>query len=104
MPKNYDLPILDENPHNILGVPQDAKAEEIRAAYLNKIKEHPPEKSPAEFERIRDAYTILNDVRYRARITLQAADPEAPLPSLLGNQQQNRNFVGPNAWLAAMRK
>ena len=90
MPKNYDLPILDESPHNILGVLQDAKEEEIRAAYLNKIKEYPPEKSPAEFERIRDAYTILNDARYRTRMMLQAVDPEAPLSSLLGNQKQQR--------------
>ena len=104
MAKNYDLPILDEKPQNILGVPQDAKAGEIRTAYLNKIKEYPPEKFPAEFERVRDAYTILSDVRYRTRLMLQSADPEASLETLLDNQKQNRKFVGPEAWLAALRE
>jgi DnaJ-class molecular chaperone len=102
MAKNYDLPILDENPQNILGVPQDADKAEIRTAYLNKIKEYPPEKFPAEFERVRDAYTILSDPHYRTRMMLQSADPEASLVTLLDNQKQNRQFVGPEAWLDAM--
>jgi DnaJ-class molecular chaperone len=102
MDKSYDLPILDENPQNILGVPQDAKSKEIRTAYLNKIKEYPPEKFPKEFERVRDAYTILSDVRYRMRLMLQSADPEASMETLLDDQKQNRQFVGPEAWLAAM--
>ena len=104
MAKNYDLPILEHNPQNVLGVPQDAKPADIRTAYLNKIKEYPPEKSPAEFERIRDAYTILSDVHYRTRLMLQSADPEASLEKLLDNQKQNRQFVGPEAWLDALRE
>ena len=104
MAKNYDLPILDEDPQNILGVPQDANAAEIRTAYLNKIKEYPPEKRPAEFERVRDAYSILSDPRYRTRMMLQSVDPAASLVTLLDNQKQNRQFVGSEAWLAAMRE
>ena len=104
MAKNYDLPILEQNPQNMLGVPQDAKSGEIRTAYLNKIKEYPPEKSPAEFERVRDAYTILSDPRNRTRMMLQSADPEVSLVALLDNQKQNRQFVGPEAWLAALRE
>jgi DnaJ-class molecular chaperone len=102
MAKNYDSPILDENLQNILGVPQNAKAEEIRTAYLSKIKEYPPEKCPAEFERVRDAYTILSDPCRRTRVMLQSANPEAPLVTLLDNQKQDRQFVGPDIWLAAM--
>ncbi len=104
MPKNDDLPFLNENPQNILGVPQDADAAEIRTAYLKKIKEYPPEKCPAEFERVRDAYTILSDPRNRTRMMLQSVDPDAPLVALLDNQKQNRQFVGPEAWLDAMQK
>ena len=102
MVKNYDLPILDEDPQNILGVAQDADAGEIRSAYLNKIKEYPPERCPEEFERVRDAYKILSDPRHRARVMLQSANPETPLVKLLDNQKQNRQFVGPDAWLSAM--
>jgi hypothetical protein len=103
MTKNFDLPTLDENPQHVLGVAQDAKMTEIRTAYLNKIKEYPPEKFPAEFERVRDAYTILSDAGYRTRLMLQSADPEVSLESLLDVQKQNRQFIGPEAWLAAMR-
>jgi len=104
MAKNYDLPILDEDPQNILGVTQDADAGEIRSAYLNKIKEYPPERCPEEFERVRDAYKILSDPRRRTRVMLQSANPEAPLVTLLDNQKQDRQFVGPDAWLAAMQE
>lgn len=102
MPIDYDLPFLDEAPQSILGVSDDANAEEIRAAYLNKIKKYPPERCPEEFERIRDAYEILRDPRGRILGMLQSADPEAPLVTLLDNQKKNRQFVGPEAWLTAM--
>ncbi len=104
MANNFDLPILDEDPQNILGVSQDADAGEIRSAYLNKIKEYPPERCPQEFERVRDAYEILSDPRHRARAMLQSANPEASLATLLDNQKQDRQFVGPDVWLAAMRE
>ncbi len=104
MAKHDDIPILNQNPHIILGVPEDAGPGEIRSAYLNKIKEYPPEKFPAEFEQVRDAYTMLSDARYRTRLMLRSADPEASMETLLDDQQQNRQFVGPEAWLAAMQE
>jgi hypothetical protein len=104
MTKNDDLAVLDENPQTIIGVTADATPEEIRAAYLNKIKEYPPEKFPAEFERVRDAYAILSDARYRSRLMLQSIDPAASLETLLDHPKQTRHFVGPEAWLAAMRE
>ena len=102
MTKNNNLPVLDENPQTIIGVTPDATPEEIRAAYLNKIKEFPPERCPEEFERVRDAYEILSDPRRRTRVMLLSANPEAPLVTLLDNQKQDRQFVGPDIWLAAM--
>ena len=104
MANHYDIPILNENPQNILGVPRDAGPGEIRTAYLNKIKEYPPEKFPAEFERVRDAYTMLSDARYRTRLMLRSTDLEASMETVLDDQQQNRQFVGPEAWLAAMQE
>jgi hypothetical protein len=102
--KNNNLPVLDENPQTILGVTADATPEEIRAAYLNKIREYPPDKFPAEFERVRDAYAILSDARYRSRLMLQSINPAASLETLLDHQKQTRHFVGPEAWLAALRE
>ena len=63
------------DPGEVLGVGQDAGEEEIRAAYVRKVKEHPPDRSPEEFERIRDAYDSLRDPRRRMREKLLSVDP-----------------------------
>ena len=104
MPKNFDFPFVDEDPQTILGVSNNADAEEIRAAYLKKIKAYPPERCPEEFERIRDAYEILNDPGRRILVQLQSVDPEAPLITLLDKQKKKRAFVGPGPWLAVMKR
>jgi len=92
-----------DDPWKILGVPIEATEEEVRAAYLSKVKEHPPERSPEEFERIRDAYDALRDPRRRAARVL-AVDPGAPLVSLLDGLPPRREFVGPDPWLAALKE
>ena len=51
------------NPYEILGVAENASEQEIRTAYLSKVKEFPPDQSPQEFEGIRDAYEALRDPR-----------------------------------------
>jgi curved DNA-binding protein CbpA len=93
-----------EDPREILGVAANAGDEEIRAAYLRKVKEHPPDRSPAAFERIRDAYEVLRDPRRRALHLLLSVDPEAPLASLLPAQGRQRRFTGPEPWLAVLRE
>ena len=55
------------DPREVLGIPPDAGEEEIRSAYVRKVKEHPPARSPEQFERIRDAYDSLRDPRRRMR-------------------------------------
>jgi curved DNA-binding protein CbpA len=88
----------------VLGVGIHATEEEIRAAYLQKIKDHPPESSPDEFERIRDAWETLRDPRRRARSLLLAVDPDAPIAALLAHRPPERRFAGPGPWLAAMKE
>ena len=88
----------------VLGVPENATDEEIRAAYLKKVKEHPPERAPEEFERIRDAYETLRDPRKRTQDMLLASDPSAPLRSLFGTLEPERRFVGPNPWLEVWKR
>jgi len=87
----------------ILGLSSGATEEDIRAAYLRKVKEHPPERSPEEFEKIRDAYETLRDPRRRMRNLLLAADPGAPLVSLIEGQPSERRFVGPEPWLEVLK-
>jgi curved DNA-binding protein CbpA len=88
----------------VLGIPVTAGEEEIRSAYLARVKEHPPDRSPEEFERIRDAYETLRDPRRRMRDMLLSADPEGPLVSLVEGQPAQRRFAGPRPWLEVVKK
>ena len=88
----------------LLGVAPNADDAEIRAAYLRKVKENPPDRAPEQFERIRDAYDLLRDPRRRALQMLLAVDPKAPLVSLLPAHPAERRFTGPGPWLAVLRE
>ncbi len=96
--------MTDEQARQALGIGVEAGDEEIRAAYLRKVKEHPPERSPQEFERVRDAYELLRDPRRRTRSLLLAAHPDQPLLSLLANMETERKFTGPEPWTAVLRE
>lgn len=87
----------------VLGVTENASDDEIRAAYLEKVKQYPPEQAPEEFERIRDAYETLRDPRKRARDMVLAADPFAPLASLLDGVESGRRFVGSGPWREVLK-
>ena len=92
------------SPYAVLGVSSDADDERIRAAYLAKLKLYPPEGSPAEFEQVRDAYHLLRDHQRRTQHTLFSANPDAPLESLLGDMDNERQFAGPSPWRAALKE
>lgn len=91
-----------ETPEQILGVAGSATDEEIRAAYLRQVKEHPPDRAPERFERIRDAYEMLREPRRRARRRLLAGGPDIPLESLLDGREAGLRFAGPEPWLEAL--
>ncbi|HEX4227143.1 MAG TPA: J domain-containing protein [Bryobacteraceae bacterium] len=91
------------NAYEILGVSPNASEEEIRAAWLGKVKEFPPDRSPAEFEKIRDAYDTLRDPRERAKTKLLSTSFAAPLVSLIDNQKTRRVFVGPEPWCEVLK-
>jgi curved DNA-binding protein CbpA len=96
--------MTNEDPRQVLEIEAEAGDEEIRAAYLRKVKQYPPDRAPREFERVRDAYEMLRDPRRRTRLMLLAADPKQPLASLLDGQKPQRQFTGPEAWLAVTRE
>lgn len=89
-----------QDPRRLLGVSDDAGDGEIRAAYLQKIKEYPPDRAPREFEKIRDAYDLLRDPRRRAAQMLLSVDPAAPLASIPEARNAGPRFTGPEPWLA----
>lgn len=87
----------------VLAIEAESGDEEIRAAYLRKVKDHPPDRDPQEFERVRDAYEMLRDRRRRMR-SLLLEDPRQPLASLLAGLSSERRFTGPAPWLAVLRE
>jgi hypothetical protein len=93
-----------EDPRQVLGISAEAGDEEIRAAYLRKVKEYPPDRAPQQFERVRDAYEVLRDPRRRTRQLLLSVDPRQPLVSLLDGRTSERWFTGPGHWLAILRE
>src|SRR5437763_14912592 len=98
---------MDANEINeILGVSDSAGEEEIRTAYLNKVKEFPPDRAPEQFEKIRDAYETLRNPRNRARLMFEGRESRsnsAPLVSLLEGRRTNRVFAGPQPWRDVLR-
>ena|SRR5947209_3091652 len=93
-----------DDPRQVLGISPEAGDEEIRAAYLSKVKEYPPDRAPREFERVRDAYETLRDPRGRTRHLLLSADPKQAIVSLLDGRVSERRFTGPEPWLAVLRE
>ena len=88
-----------------LGVSAQATDAELRAAYVEKVRQHPPDRDPDAFERIRDAYNRLRDPRVRAQRVLDAPRPDGPLIDLLENANPaRRRFVGPQPWLDLLRE
>ena len=104
MTQTRDKPTLPPDPCAVLGVAREAGDEEIRAAYVRKVKEFPPDRNPAAFELVRDAYELLRDRRQRIRHFLLSVDPQAPVESILEPGLPERRLVGPEPWLAVLKE
>ena len=58
------------NPFHLLGVPEDASDDAIKKAYLQRVREYPPERDPDRFQAIRAAYEAIKTHRDRLRYRL----------------------------------
>ena len=92
-----------QDPWSVLGVSPEADDDQVRAAYVEKVKEFPPDRCGREFERVRDAYEQLKDPYRRAKYVILGANAERPLASLLDDVPGPRRYLGPEPWLAAMK-
>ena len=61
------------NPFELLKIPESAGDDEIRAAYLARVREYPPERAPEQFQAIRAAYDRIKTEK--ARIAHLYIDP-----------------------------
>jgi curved DNA-binding protein CbpA len=89
--------------YEVLGLMPGASEEEVRAAWVKKVKEFPPDRNPGEFEQIRNAYDALRNPRRMARAKLFSDAYAAPLPERLDKLKKQRQFAGPALWRAVLK-
>lgn len=70
------------DPYAVLGVPHTATLEEIKDAYFQRVREHPPEREPDAFKAIRAAYDRLRTPERRLETDMLLLQ-ELPLPTEL---------------------
>ena len=72
------------DPYAVLGLATGATPEQIKTAYFARVREHPPERDPEGFKRIRAAYEQLRDPARRrdAELLRVQAWPEPALECL----------------------
>jgi len=69
-----------DDPFAVLGVAPDADEATVRAAYRRAVREHPPDRDPAGFERVRAAYERVRDPVALAYSLLDPPPPSFPPP------------------------
>ncbi|HHT26613.1 MAG TPA: J domain-containing protein [Firmicutes bacterium] len=88
-----------ENPLDILGVDPRISDAELRKRYMQLVRENPPERNPAAFQRIRGAYEALRRPIDRAgQALLQMEPPPAVMESKEGKAIGPLG-VSPDWWL-----
>jgi hypothetical protein len=82
-----------KNPYTILGVDPKAGDEEIRKAWLDKVRKFPPETAPEKFREIRQAYDAISTHTLRLRRYLFSTDCDIddPLEALTAQLEQPAN-------------
>ncbi len=82
----------------VLGLSLDASDEDIRNSYLQLVKKHTPEKDPAKFRQITEAYESVKDERQRVKGKifggLAARDHEDTIFSLARAKEIKRRRAG----------
>lgn len=66
------------DPFHVLGVPPDAGEAEVRARYLELVKQFPPEREPEKFREVRAAFEAARDPLVIARRLLEPPGEEPP--------------------------
>jgi curved DNA-binding protein CbpA len=83
---------VSDDPYVVLGLDRDAKADDVRRAYLRLVRIHTPESNPEQFKQVRAAYETLRSPLRRAELTVLAFDetvsePDLDLVARLGDEE-----------------
>ena len=68
--------IFTDDPYKTLGIEPSATQAEVKQAYFTLVREHPPERDPEGFKRIRAAYEKLKSAGERAETDLFRIDDQ----------------------------
>jgi curved DNA-binding protein CbpA len=92
------------NPFAVLGLSPDAGDVEVREAYRRLLRQHPPDRDPEGFKRLRAAFEALADERRRRSLRLFGLPPVDHLEDVLPDGEEPLRHVGPEPWLAVLRE
>ncbi len=86
------------NPYDVLEISQTTDDTAVRNAYIELIRNHPPELFPEEFQRISDAYEKLKDENSRLQYQVFNTETEiqSPIDVLTGISSRKKNRKPPN--------
>lgn len=95
-------------PYLVLDVPETATDDDVRRAYLLKLRDFPPERAPEEFQRVCDAYALIKTELDRARLRLfgmprpvSGTQLAELVPKAEKGDKRYNVGVGVNAWIEA---
>ena len=89
---------------SVLGISSEAKPDEIRAAYLKQTAAHPPDKDPAEFEKIRDAYDLLKDPVTQFCQEVLHRPAEVSFKAVCPPSDWRRKYVSADVWMQYVKE
>ncbi len=92
------------DPFAVLCVSHDASTEQISTAYYEGIRNHPPDRDPEGFKRIRAAYELLRDEESRAKLRLFGPAPLPDWKDVLDLLPREMKFKGPRLWLELLKE
>ena len=85
-----------QTPYEILDVAVDASDDEIKQAYLQQVKNNPPDRDQEKFQLIHDAYTAIKDHKSRISYDLFTL-PSANFNALLDQALHTENVLELNS-------
>jgi DnaJ-domain-containing protein 1 len=77
-----------ENARATLRVTAEASAEQVRSAYLNLVRQHPPDQDAEQFRQIHAAYQLLSDPLTQADALMTPAGPPDLMKVVEAAEQQ----------------
>src|SRR5690349_12345721 len=84
------------DPFQVLGVSRDAGEAEVRARYLELVKQYPPEREPEKFREVRAAYDAAKDpLSIARRLVAPPGDDIPQWSAVLEAQKRNPPRMSP---------